>query len=156
MDIMTSPQVTRARVAAESRLDGPATSTHTRAWGRSGRRRASRSFRRSHWGLPGGGSLAARHRLCAVSAVTGFHPVDGAVFARREGFDELVVSLVAFHSGAPAEARERGINGLSAFSEPPQQVLDALTFCDLTTGPDGSAVSPRDRLAGGTAALRPG
>ena len=77
---------------------------------------------------------------------TGFHPVDGAAFARREGFDELVVSLVAFHSGAPAEARERGINGLSAFSAPPQQVLDALTFCDLTTGPDGTAVSPRDRL----------
>ena len=32
------------------------------------------------------------------------------------------------------------------FSAPPQQVLDALTFCDLTTGPDGTAVSPRDRL----------
>jgi HD domain len=43
--------------------------------------------------------------------VTGFHPVDGAFFARREGFDELVVSLVAFHSGAPAEAQERGIGG---------------------------------------------
>ena len=78
--------------------------------------------------------------------VTGFHPVDGATFARREGFDELVVSLVAFHSGAPTEARERGISGLSAFSAPPQRVLDALTFCDLTTGPDGSVVSPADRL----------
>jgi hypothetical protein len=50
------------------------------------------------------------------------------VFARREGFDERVVSLVAFHSGAPAEERERGISGLSAFSAPPQQLLDALTF----------------------------
>jgi hypothetical protein len=25
-------------------------------------------------------------------------------------------------------------------------VLDALTFCDLTTGPDGSTVAPHDRL----------
>ncbi|AFS16429.1 metal dependent phosphohydrolase [Mycobacterium intracellulare subsp. yongonense 05-1390] len=26
-------------------------------------------------------------------------------------------------------------------------MLDALTFCDLTTGPDGSAVSVEDRLS---------
>jgi hypothetical protein len=78
--------------------------------------------------------------------VTGFHPIDGAIFARRQGFDELVASLVAFHSGAAAEARERGISAMSAFAKPPQKVVDALTFCDLTTGPDGSAVAPRERL----------
>ena len=77
---------------------------------------------------------------------TGFHPLDGAVFARSAGFGELVAGLVAFHTGARVEARERGISGLSAFTEPPCEVLDALTFCDLTTGPDGSAVSAEDRL----------
>jgi hypothetical protein len=106
---------------------------------------------RGHFDVASGDCLVAAawlHDIGYAPSVrsTGFHPVDGAAFARREGFDELVVALVAFHSGAPAEARERGINGLSAFSAPPQQVLDALTFCDLTTGPDGTAVSPRDRL----------
>jgi len=37
-------------------------------------------------------------------AWTGFHPVDGAKFARESGFSELIVSLVAFHSGAEFEA----------------------------------------------------
>lgn len=40
----------------------------------------------------------------------------------------------------------RGIEGLSEFAAPDRDVLDALTFCDLTTGPDGSAVAARDRL----------
>lgn len=77
---------------------------------------------------------------------TGFHPLDGAEFARAAGFRELVASLVAFHTGAHAEAAERGLSGLAAFSDPHSDVLDVLTFCDLTTGPDGAPVSPRDRL----------
>lgn len=78
---------------------------------------------------------------------TGFHPLDGAEFVRSAGFGELVASLVAFHSGAHVEASERGLPGLSEFSDPPSDVLDALTFCDLTTGPDGSPVSADDRLS---------
>lgn len=77
---------------------------------------------------------------------TGFHPLDGAVFVRSAGFGELVASLVAFHTGAHVEASERGVSGLSAFAVPPCDVLDALTFCDLTTGPDGTPVSAEDRL----------
>jgi hypothetical protein len=146
VDSMSSPQVTRARVAAESRLDAmPCRLTHVRGVA------AAADGLRGHFDVASGDCLVAAawlHDIGYAPSVrsTGFHPVDGAAFARREGFDELVVSLVAFHSGAPAEARERGINGLSAFSAPPQQVLDALTFCDLTIGPDGTAVSPRDRL----------
>lgn len=78
--------------------------------------------------------------------VTGFHPLDGARFLRDQDFPESVVSLVAFHSGAPEEASVRDIDGLSEFAAPDRDVLDALTFCDLTTGPDGSAVAARDRL----------
>lgn len=37
-------------------------------------------------------------------AVSGFHPVDGARFVRSQGFPEVVVSLVAFHTGAETEA----------------------------------------------------
>lgn len=78
---------------------------------------------------------------------TGFHPLDGAEFVRSSGFGELVASLVVFHTGADAEVAERGVSGLSTFSEPPRDLLDALTFCDLTTGPDGAPISPRDRLS---------
>lgn len=77
---------------------------------------------------------------------TGFHPLDGARFLRSQGFPELVVSLVAFHSGAAVEATVRGIDGLAEFREPAAEVLDALTFCDLTSGPDGSPVSAAARL----------
>lgn len=77
---------------------------------------------------------------------TGFHPLDGARFLRDNRFPEPVVSLVAFHSGAPAEALVRGVAGLSEFAPPDSELLDALTFCDLTTGPDGAAVAVRERL----------
>lgn len=143
---MTVPQVMQARVAAQTNLAGlPFRLAHVRGVA------AAADALRGHFDLAIGNCLVAAAWLHAIGyvpsvRVTGFHPVDGAMFVRREGFDELVVSLVAFHSGAPAEARERGISALSAFSEPPQRVLDALTFCDLTTGPDGSAVAPNERL----------
>ena len=81
-------------------------------------------------------------------ADTGFHPLDGARYARRAGFPELVVSLVAYHSGAPAEAAERDLSAeLAAFVEPPEAVLDVLTFSDMTTGPDGASTTAEARIA---------
>jgi len=78
---------------------------------------------------------------------TGFHPVDGAKFAAGLGFPPLVVSLIAFHSGAAVEAAERGLSGeLAVFPEPPSEVLDVLTFADMTTSPEGTPVSVEDRL----------
>jgi hypothetical protein len=143
---MTAPQVKQARAAAETLLAAlPHGLAHVCGVA------AMAGGLRGHFDPATGDCLVAAAWLHDIGYapsvwVTGFHPVDGASFARGKGFDELVVSLVAFHSGAPVEARERGIGGLSAFSPPPQQVLDALTFCDLTIGPDGSAVSPSDRL----------
>ena len=79
---------------------------------------------------------------------TGFHSVDGAVFVRAEGFPALVVSLVAYHTGAVFEARERGLSeALAEFVEPPDFLLDVLTCADMTTGPDGSQVRADDRLS---------
>lgn len=80
---------------------------------------------------------------------TGFHPLDGARYLRDvERADERVCRLVANHSCALIEARNRqlvrvlvdefpSVNGL---------VQDALTFCDMTTSPDGHSVDLASRL----------
>lgn len=136
----------RARQEAETRLvEQPGRLAHVRgvaaaAWGFSQRFDAETADRLV--------AAAWLHDIGYAPSVrqTGFHPLDGAVFARSAGFGEQVASLVAFHSGACGEARERGISALSTFNVPPREVLDALTFCDLTTGPEGFAVSVEDRL----------
>jgi hypothetical protein len=79
---------------------------------------------------------------------TGFHPVDGALFVHALGFPEMVVSLVAYHTGAVVEAAERGLEtALGEFSPPASELLDALTYADMTTGPDGNPVDADERLA---------
>jgi hypothetical protein len=56
--------------------------------------------------------------------------------------------LVAYHTGAVFEARERGLSeALAEFAEPPDFLLDVLTCADMTTGPDGSPVRADDRLS---------
>ena len=83
----------------------------------------------------------------SVRRSTGFHPVDGALFVRAQGFPAVVVSLVAYHTGAVFEAGERGLlDALAEFSEPPELLLDVLTCADMTTGPDGSRVRVEDRV----------
>ena len=79
---------------------------------------------------------------------TGFHPLDGARFLRREGVDGQVVSLVAYHSCAQIEADVRGLGPelASEFSPAGPLLSDALLYCDMTTGPDGDYVRPADRL----------
>jgi HD domain len=78
---------------------------------------------------------------------TGFHPVDGARFVRACGHGRLA-ALVAYHSGAAAEAGERGLAAeLSGFEDERSVVSRALTYCDLTTDSDGRPVEPRGRFA---------
>jgi hypothetical protein len=80
-------------------------------------------------------------------ARTGFHPLDGAVHLRELG-EERLAGLVAHHSGAETEARLRGLAGqLVQFERERSEVADALTYCDVTTAPDGSVVGIDDRLA---------
>lgn len=79
---------------------------------------------------------------------SGFHPVDGARFVQAEGFPAVMVSLVAYHTGAVFEARERGCSeALAEFAEPPELLLDVLTCADMQTGPDGSPIRPEDRVS---------
>ena len=83
-------------------------------------------------------------------AATGFHPLDGARYlrdARHAG--TLLCRLVAHHSCAIIEAGERGLaDVLSREFEPAPYVLSSvLTFCDMTTSPDGELVPAEARLA---------
>jgi len=58
------------------------------------------------------------------------------------------VSLVAYHTGAVFEARERGLSdALAEVPEPSTLLLDLLTCADMTTGPDGSPVRAEDRVS---------
>jgi len=85
-------------------------------------------------------------------AVTGFHPLDGARYLRdEEGAAAAVCALVAHHSGAVAEAAERGLSE-SLLAEFPLGGdlgghLVALTYCDFTTGPHGERLPPEERVA---------
>lgn len=83
----------------------------------------------------------------AVSS-TGLHPLDGARWLRDQGFSEDTCSLVAWHTGAIYEARERGLEDelLAEFEPPMPAALDALTWADLTSSPSGDLVSPKNRL----------
>jgi HD domain len=85
-------------------------------------------------------------------AVTGFHPLDGARYLRdTEGAAAAVCVLVAHHTGAVAEAAERGLSE-PLLAEFPldgrlgEQVI-AVTYCDLTTGPRGERLSAEERIA---------
>ncbi|WP_370085356.1 HD domain-containing protein [Streptacidiphilus sp. MAP12-16] len=81
---------------------------------------------------------------------TGFHPLDGAVYLRDVvGVDPDVCRLVAYHSCASIEASRRGLaESMAAAFAPVGGVLAAaLTFCDMTTSPDGEPVDVEARLA---------
>ncbi|MET7393524.1 HD domain-containing protein [Dactylosporangium sp. NPDC005572] len=79
----------------------------------------------------------------------GFHPLDGARYLRDvEQADERLIRLVANHSCALIEARNRDLAGdlASEFPSPADFVLDALTFCDMTTSPTGQRTKLDQRL----------
>jgi len=83
-------------------------------------------------------------------ATTGFHPLDGARYLRDVvEAESRLCALVAYHSCAHIEARNRGLaDELAAEFEPVGGVLaDALTFCDMTTTPDGKPTDVEARLA---------
>jgi putative nucleotidyltransferase with HDIG domain len=77
-------------------------------------------------------------------AVTGFHPLDGARYLRDvQHASPVLCALVAHHSCAAVEAEERGLADELAgeFPAAPDLLLAALTYCDMTTSPDGDHVS---------------
>src|SRR5712691_9011332 len=78
---------------------------------------------------------------------TNFHPLDGATYLRSQGQTRLA-SLVAYHSAAQFEARLRGLaSELSKFQPEHSAIADALTYCDMITGPTGLEVPFEERIA---------
>ena len=61
----------------------------------------------------------------------------------------MLCRLVANHTGALIEAEERGLAEILSAEFPPEGrfLSDALTCCDITTGPDGQLLSVDERLA---------
>jgi putative nucleotidyltransferase with HDIG domain len=83
-------------------------------------------------------------------AVTGLHALDGARYLRDAQLaDAMLCRLVAHHSCAIVEAGERGLADVLGLEfEPAPCVLSSvLTFCDMTTSPDGELVPVERRLA---------
>lgn len=90
---------------------------------------------------------------------TGFHPLDGAHYLRHtEQVSPLICRLVAHHFCALDRAAELGLADVLAreFACPPGDLADALTYCDMTTSPDGEPVPVGQRLAEIRARYGPG
>lgn len=80
--------------------------------------------------------------------ILGFHPLDGAEHLNRTGHRSRIAGLVAYHSAAQVEAVELGIySRMAAFTDERTIVRDLLWYCDMTTGPDGTYLSFRERIA---------
>ncbi|MEJ3747890.1 HD domain-containing protein [Actinomycetes bacterium KLBMP 9797] len=80
---------------------------------------------------------------------TGLHPLDGARHLRDVvGAEQKLCRLVAHHSAAVIEAGNRGLADDLVTEFPPVGglVADALTYCDMTTSPDGAPVDAVARL----------
>jgi hypothetical protein len=77
------------------------------------------------------------------------HALDGGWFLQSRHYPERVCQLVAHHSGARFEARERGLLSRLewSFPQPDPALLDALTYADMTTSPRGLPVSFDERIA---------
>jgi hypothetical protein len=81
---------------------------------------------------------------------TGFHALDGARYLRDvHGADERLCRLVAHHSCAVFEAEQRGLLDVlqGEFPQEQTELRQGLTYCDMTTGPDGSPLEVAERLA---------
>ncbi|WP_157105838.1 HD domain-containing protein [Nocardia sienata] len=76
---------------------------------------------------------------------TGFHPIDGAVFLESIGASERLCALVANHSCACIEARNRELT--IGWEDEKSPLRDALWWADMTTTADGVTTTLDDRLA---------
>ncbi|OHU47306.1 hypothetical protein BKG82_27020 [Mycobacteroides chelonae] len=86
-------------------------------------------------------------------SANGFHPIDGAAFlagTRLAAYSSLpnVIGLVAHHSGAIFEARERNLIEKMRLYPAPKSALELaiLNCADLSTTPSGTLVDPAERL----------
>ncbi|MGH3923702.1 MAG: HD domain-containing protein [Pseudonocardiaceae bacterium] len=83
-------------------------------------------------------------------AVTGFHPLGARHLHEAKFGDQTLWTLVAHHSCAEIEAHARGLGDVLAAEFPLGDVdpflVAALTYCDMTTGPDGRPLEVDERI----------
>lgn len=79
---------------------------------------------------------------------TGLHSLDGARYLRSVGADSRLCGLVANHTASVVEAESRGLRAEleQEFPAEHSDVADALTYADMTTGPQGQPMTVRERL----------
>ena len=84
-----------------------------------------------------------------VAVDTGQHMIDGARYLRDVvGADPRLCSIVAFHTSSSWEATELGLaDALGEFELTDPELVDAITYCDLTSSPVGDLVDPAARLS---------
>jgi len=83
-----------------------------------------------------------------AAADTGFHPLDGARHLRALGLHETVVRLVAHHTTADAEARERSLaDALAEYPPAPEDLAEVLLYSDMHVGPAGEHFTLQQRIA---------
>lgn len=81
-------------------------------------------------------------------ARTGFHPLDGGVFLRAQGYPERLARLVANHSLAVLTADDQGVHDLAEqFPGEEGLLADALAYADMHSAPDGQIIPVEHRLA---------
>jgi hypothetical protein len=81
-------------------------------------------------------------------AHTGFHPLDGGVFLRAQGYPDRLARLVANHSLAVLTADEHGIHDLvEQFPREEGLLADALAYADMHSALDGQIIAVQRRLA---------
>jgi putative nucleotidyltransferase with HDIG domain len=80
---------------------------------------------------------------------TGLHSLDGARYLRSIGASPRLCRLVAHHTASIVEAESRGLADTLEEEFPIEycDVADALTYVDMTTGPQGQPMHVRERLA---------
>lgn len=78
---------------------------------------------------------------------TGLHQLDGASYVRSLG-QERLARLIAHHSESRFEVQLRGFgHELDLYEREESWTADALTYCDLTTGPLGQPMTLEERIA---------
>ncbi len=85
----------------------------------------------------------------AAARDTGLHQLDGARYLRLLGAPDDLTSLVAHHTAAIVEAAARGFATTLRDEFPPpsdSELLDLLTYCDMTTSSQGGAVTVDERF----------
>lgn len=84
-----------------------------------------------------------------VAVETGFHALDGARWAARQGFSNRVTALIAHHSCARLEAEIRGMGELldEEFPQPDRELSQILTAADMSVGPGGQLMTMDARLS---------